>query len=160
MKRFLTPLLILFFSNKAISQASTDAAKNKATENISTLTKTKELKDGWAKSGSFNLTLTEAGRNNAWGVVKGGEEQAIGIKALIDYDFDHKKGKTSWLNNVRMRYGLSKLSSAGNAFVKTDDNINITSIIAKEVKKSLSFSGLFSLNSQFDRYFYRQEKFV
>jgi len=153
MKKIVIPALILLLSNKVISQASTDSAKNKAEENISTLTKTKELKDGWAKSGSFNLNLTEAGRNNAWGVVKGGEEQAIGIKALIDYDFDYKKGKTNWLNNVRMRYGLSKLSSAGNAFVKTDDNINITSIIATEVKKSLSFSALFSLNSQFDTYF-------
>ena len=153
MRKIFIPALVLLFSNKVISQASTDAAKSKATENISTLTKTKELKDGWAKSGSFNLNLTEAGRNNAWGVVKGGEEQAIGLKALIDYDFDHKKGKTSWLNNVRMRYGLSKLSSAGNGFVKTDDNINITSIIAKEVKPSLSVSALFSLNSQFDKYF-------
>ncbi len=153
MRKILIPALILLFSNNVISQASTDAAKNKTAEHISTLTKTKELKDGWAKSGSFNLNITEAGRNNAWGVVKGGEEQAIGIKALVDYDFDHKKSKTNWLNNVRMRYGLSKLSSAGNGFVKTDDNINITSIVGTEVKKSLSLSALFSLNSQFDKYF-------
>jgi hypothetical protein len=37
-----------------------------------------------------------------------------------------------------MRYGLSLLSLGGKAFLKTDDNINVTSIIAKEIKKDLS----------------------
>ncbi len=153
MKKLILLSSILLNAILAFSQLTTDATKAKTSDNIATLTKSKELKDGWAKSGSFNLNLTEAGRNNAWGIVKGGEEQAIGIKALVDYDFDHKKGKTNWLNNIRFRYGLSKLSSAGEGFVKTDDNINVTSIIATELRKSLSLSGLFSLNSQFDKYF-------
>jgi hypothetical protein len=37
------------------------------------------------------LNLTEPGRYDAWGLLGGSEEQAIGIEALIDYDFDHKK---------------------------------------------------------------------
>ena len=153
MKKITLISTLIFSSAYSFSQNTTDATKAKTNEHIAALTKTKELKDGWAKSGSFNFNLTEAGRNNAWGIVKGGEEQAIGIKALIDYDFDHKKGKINWLNNIRFRYGMSKLSSAGDGFVKTDDNINVTSIIAKEMTKKLSLSVLFSLNSQFDKYF-------
>ena len=153
MKKIILISTIIFSSAYSFSQTTTDATKAKTSDNVASLTKTKELKDGWAKSGSFNFNLTEAGRNNAWGIVKGGEEQAIGIKALIDYDFDHKKGKINWLNNIRFRYGMSKLSSAGDGFVKTDDNINVTSIIAKEMTKKLSLSVLFSLNSQFDKYF-------
>jgi hypothetical protein len=117
------------------------------------VTTSKTLKDGWKKTGSLNFNLNEAGVNDAWKGVKGGETQAIGIRSIIDYDIDYKKGSSTWLNNVRARYGLSKLSSAGNGFVKTDDYLSITSIYGRELKPKWSAAFLFNLESQFDKFF-------
>ncbi len=125
----------ILFANYAIAQSNVEAnAKGQATE----LQKSKDLKEGWTKGGSFNLNISEAGVNKAWKGVKGGETQAIGIRAIVDYDFDKKKGKTMWLNNLRARYGMSKLSSAGEAFLKTDDYLNYTSIVNRELKPKWS----------------------
>lgn len=133
---------------------TTEEAKKSSDDAAKALTTKKEIKDGWTKDGTFNLVLTEAGRNDAWGIVKGGEEQTIGLRALVDFDFDKKKGKTSWLNNIRARYGMTKTTSAGSGFNKTDDYINFTSTYAIDMKNlKWSFATLFSLESQFDRYF-------
>ena len=137
----------------SFAQSTTDEAKKETNASVAVLTTTKDLKDGWAKSGSLVFNLNEAGRNAAWGEIKGGEEQTIGIKALIDYDFDLKYGKNSWLNNIRARYGLSKTTSAGEGFNKTDDYLSYTVIYAREIKKHWNFSALFNVESQFDFYF-------
>ena len=142
---FATTILIAQTTEEA-KKASDDAAK--------ALTTKKEIKNGWTKGGTFNLQITEAGRNDAWGTVKGGEEQTIGVKALVDFDFDKKKGKISWLNNIRARYGMTKTTSAGSGFNKTDDYVNYTSTYAIDMKNpKWSFATLFSLESQFDTYF-------
>jgi len=154
MKKIYLTVALFTVTTIVFSQTvSTDQAKNNANAATSTLTTTKELKDGWQKNGTFNFNFSEGGLNQAWRDVKGGEEQTIGVKALIDYDFDLKKGKVSWLNNIRARYGMSKIASAGQGFQKTDDYINYTTVYATEVKKHLSFSALFSLQSQFDHFF-------
>lgn len=132
---------------------STDETKSQTNAAVAALTTTKELPDGWTINGTFNFNLSEGGRNAAWGIVKGGEEQTIGIRALIDCDFDFKNGKTSFLNNFRGRYGMSKTTSAGEGFNKIDDYFNYTHIYATELKKNWNFSALFSVESQFDYYF-------
>ena len=121
-------------------------------EAAANLTKSKaDLKEGWTKTGTINLTINEAGRNNYW--VKGGEESSIGIKGLVDYSFDLKKGKINWLNSLRARYGVSKATSTGDKFLKNDDYLNFNTTYGKEFKKSWSYAGFFSLESQFDHFF-------
>ena len=49
---------------------------------------------------------------------------------------------------------MTKTTSAGSGFNKTDDYINFTSTYAIDMKNlKWSFATLFSLESQFDRYF-------
>ena len=153
MKFHYLSIIALILATKIPAQTSTDETKNQTNANVAALTTNKELPDGWSLNGTFNFNLSEAGRNAAWGVVKGGEEQTIGVKALIDYDFDFKNGKKSFLNNFRGRYGLSKTTSAGEGFNKTDDYFNYTHIYATELKKNWNFSALFSVETQFDYYF-------
>lgn len=148
MRKILILLLVLLVTITVDAQTDNDAKKQ-----AGQLATTKELKDGWTKTGSLNLNLSEAGVNNAWKGVREGETQAIGIRAIIDYDFDKKKGKNIWLNNIRARYGLSKLSSAGDAFLKTDDYLSITSIYGREIKLKWSFSFLVNIETQFDKFF-------
>jgi hypothetical protein len=119
------------------SAAAADLSKTKA-----------DLKDGWNKGGTFNLALTTAGRNDYW--VKGGEEQTVSIRGIIDYNFDRKKGKTNWLNNFRARYGVQKATSTGKNFLKNDDYLNFNSIYGKQFSKSWSYAGYFGLESQFE----------
>ena len=154
MKKNYFLIITAFFSVSLIAQESSGVTKAKVTAAAAVLTTTKELKDGWQKGGSFNFNLTEGGLNQAWRDVKGGEEQTIGIKALIDYDFDLKKGKSTWLNNIRARYGMSKIASNGQGFLKNDDYLSYTSIYGTALKnKNWSLATLFSINTQFDYYF-------
>lgn len=142
------------FATTILIAQTTEEAKKSSDDAAKVLSSKKEIKNGWTKGGTFNLQITEAGRNDAWGTVKGGEEQTIGVKALVDFDFDKKKGKISWLNNIRARYGMTKTTSAGSGFNKTDDYVNYTSTYAIDMKNpKWSFATLFSLESQFDTYF-------
>lgn len=152
MKKIFLVMAISFASTTIYCQA-TDEAKKISDAATAALTTTKKLKEGWVTGGSFNFNITEAGRNDAWGVIKGGEEQTIGIRAIVDYDFDKKFGRIKWMNNIRARYGLTKTTSAGSEFNKMDDYLNYTSIYATEISKNWNFAGLFSLETQFDNFF-------
>ncbi len=136
----------------AVFTFTTAKAQITAEEGAASLTKTKaDLKDGWNKGGTFNLSLNEAGRNDYW--IKGGEKSSVAIKALIDYNFDQKKGKINWLNSFRARYGVAQATSTGSKFLKNDDYINFNSTYGKEFRKNWSFAGFAGLESQFDHFF-------
>ncbi|NOT92808.1 DUF3078 domain-containing protein [Ferruginibacter sp.] len=150
-KLYLLAIALLSFT-ALHAQTTSDEAKKKADEAAANLTKSKaDLKDGWTKGGTINLAINEAGRNDYW--AKGGEKSSIGIKALIDYNFDQKKGKINWLNSFRARYGVSRATSTGNKFLKNDDYFNFNSTYGREFKKSWSFAGFVSIESQFDHFF-------
>jgi Protein of unknown function (DUF3078) len=154
MKQFIMLSLATTVCISAMAQTTTtEAATSQVAVSTGALTKTKELKEGWTKSGTLNVNLTQSGLNSAWNKVKGGEMQTIGFKAMVDYDFDRKKGKSNWMNNIRARYGMIKLDSKGDDFTKNDDYLNFTSIYAVQMSKTISYAGLFSLESQFDKYF-------
>ena len=134
---------MLFITTFIQAQVATAAAN---------LTKTKtHLKEGWAKGGTLNLAINEAGRNDYW--IKGGEKAAIGIRALVDYNFDKKKGKTNWLNSVRARYGVQRATSTGNKFLKNDDFFNYNTTYGSEFRKHWSYAGFFSTETQFQNFF-------
>jgi hypothetical protein len=136
-------------------QAQTSAEAKKAADAAAgKLTTGKaDLKEGWTKGGTLNLSGTQAGINNEWNKVNGGELSFIGIKGIVDYNFDRKKGKTNWLNSFRGRYGVAKTTSTGDAFLKNDDYLNFNSIYGKEFRKSWSYAGYFGLESQFENAF-------
>jgi hypothetical protein len=135
-----------------LSAQNDDLKKGSAAASSSFSTGGKDtLADGWYKGGTFNLSVNEAGRNDYW--VKGGEKSAIGIRALIDYNFDRKKGKTLWLNSLRARYGVAKNTSSGDKFIKNDDYFNFNSTYGKKFSENWSFAGYFGLETQFDQYF-------
>jgi hypothetical protein len=152
MKTKINLLVVALFSiASTFAQTTSDEAKKKADEAAANLTKNKaDLKDGWTKGGTINLNLNEAGRNDYW--VKGGDKSAIGIKAILDYNFDQKKGKINWLNSFRARYGVTRSTSTNDKFVKNDDYFNFSSTYGKEFRKSWSFAGFLSVESQFDHF--------
>ncbi|UEG50410.1 DUF3078 domain-containing protein [Ferruginibacter lapsinanis] len=145
-------IICTLLMNAARSQGTTDNAIKFTGEVTANLTKNKtELKDGWTKGGTINVAVNESGRNDYW--IKGGEQFAIGIKGILDYNFDRKKGKASWLNSFRARYGVTRATSTGKKFLKNDDYLNFSSTFGSEFKKSWSYAGFLSLESQFEQYF-------
>jgi Protein of unknown function (DUF3078) len=131
----------------AEAKAAADAAAGKLTTNKA------DMKEGWTKGGTLNLSANQAGINNEWNKANGGELSFIGIKGIVDYNFDRKKGKTNWLNSFRGRYGVAKTTSTGDAFLKNDDYLNFNSIYGKEFRKNWSYAGYFGLESQFENAF-------
>jgi hypothetical protein len=144
-KKLLLGFAIALATNAMYAQTTEQQAAAAAKDLTATK---KDLKDGWNKGGTFNLSLTTAGRNDYW--VKGGEEQTVAIRGIVDYNFDRKKGKTNWLNNFRARYGVQKATSTGKNFLKNDDYLNFNSIYGKQFSKNWSYAGYFGLESQFE----------
>jgi Protein of unknown function (DUF3078) len=136
---------------KAQTTAEAKAAANAA---AASLTAGKaDLKEGWTKGGTLNFSISEAGINNEWYKANAGELSFIGIKGIVDYNFDRKKGKTNWLNSFRGRYGVAKTTSTGDAFLKNDDYLNFNSTYGKEFRKNWSYAGYFGLESKFENSF-------
>jgi Protein of unknown function (DUF3078) len=151
MKTKIYLLAATLFAVTTLNAQTTDEAKKAADEAAAKLTSGKDgLKEGWNKGGTLNLSLNESGQDN-W--AKGGEKSAIGLKALVDYNFDQKKGKVNWLNSFRARYGAQSATSTGSKFIKNDDYLNFNSTYGKEFRKSWSYAGYFGLESQFDNFF-------
>ncbi|MDB5275104.1 MAG: hypothetical protein JWR61_59 [Ferruginibacter sp.] len=160
-------LCSLLLISVIISQAQSETNVKTSTNvdgAISTVAKNKAdttLKDGWVKAGTINISLTELGQNNYWTAVKGGGNTSFfGVKGIISYDFNRKKGKTNWLNSLNGRYaGTSSSvyvpatnSSKSVPFTKSDDYLNFSSIYGKEFSKEWSYAAFFSLESQFERF--------
>ncbi len=142
------------FSATTLNAQTTAESKKAADAAAGKLTTSKaEMKEGWTKAGTLNLSVNEAGINNEWFKVNGGDVNFLGIKGIVDYNFDRKKGKTNWLNSFRGRYGVAKTTSTANKFVKNDDYLNFNSIYGKEFRKSWSYAGYFGLESQFENAF-------
>ena len=131
----------------ADAKAAADAAAAKLTAGKA------DLKEGWTKGGTLNLSVTEAGINNEWNKANGGELAILNVKGIVDYNFDRKKGKTNWLNSLRGRFGVGKATSTNDKFVKNDDYLNFNSIYAKQFSKNWSYAGYFGLESQFENAF-------
>ncbi|CAN5464951.1 hypothetical protein BH11BAC5_BH11BAC5_48050 [soil metagenome] len=155
--------LLSFMTSQA--QSSTNSKTSASVDGaISTVEKNKAdttVKDGWMKAGTINISLTELGQNNYWTAVKGGGNTSFfGVKGIISYDFNRKKGKTNWLNSFNGRYaGASSAiyvpatnSSVSSPFTKSDDYLNFSSIYGKEFAKNWSYAAFFSLESQFERF--------
>jgi Protein of unknown function (DUF3078) len=145
------------------AQTKEDAAKS-ASASLSAKQEKADTSDGWHKGGTIAVNLTEAGQNDYWSQVKGGNTSQIGIKGIIDYHFNKKDGKLNWLNSFRGRYGgaSSTTYTAATAttpavktkipFLKNDDYLNFTSIYGKEFRKNWSYAAFLSIESQFDHF--------
>jgi hypothetical protein len=123
------------------------------------------IKEGWTTGGVINISLTQAAQNNSWTEIKGGgNTQFFGVKGIVSYNFNRKKGTTNWLNSFTGRYGGSSstvyvpatattpATTSSVPFAKSDDYLNFTSIYGKEMSKTISYAGLFSVESQFERF--------
>ncbi len=105
-----------------------------------------EREDGWYKAGAFSLLLNQAAFSN-W--LAGGSNN-VGVNAGLNYDFNYKKGDLTWDNRLTLAYGVNKLE--GDDIKKTDDRIELNSIVGKKANfgKYWSYSFFLNFRTQFD----------
>ena len=101
--------------------------------------------NGWKKSGTFILNLSQGALSN-WAA--GGENSTLGINGIFNYSINLRSGKNTWDNNFDMALGYQNASSFSQ-YRKIDDRIDITSKYGYQLTQHWYASLLFNFNSQF-----------
>jgi len=101
--------------------------------------------NGWKKSGTFILNLSQGALSN-WAA--GGENSTLGINGIFNYSINLRSGRNTWDNNFDMALGYQNASSFSQ-YRKIDDRIDITSKYGHQLTQHWYASLLFNFNSQF-----------
>ncbi len=135
----LLPLTVVLHaqdSEKELIKKTQDAAK--------TIDDT--IPNGWKSKGKLTFLFNQASFSN-W--VAGGENSFSGNLGL-DYKIDYKKDKFTWENRIMASYGLLQTQNA-NFEKKTDDQLEINSIVAQKTDGYWYYSFLANFRTQFTK---------
>ena len=120
-------LLILFVSTFSIAQETTiDTTKH------------------WTRKGVFTFLANQSSFSN-WQA--GGQNNFAG-NVGINYDFNYKNGDWNWDNKIILAYGLTKIKGADTQ--KTDDRIELNSLLGKKASGYWFYSAFFNFKTQMD----------
>jgi hypothetical protein len=108
--------------------------------------KPKDTIGPWYTNGIATLLFNQSTFSN-W--VAGGEDNISGNLG-VNYDFNYKKGIWSWDNKVIASYGLVKTRNSAFA-KKTDDRLELNSILGKQVSKYWYYSAFLNFKTQFTK---------
>ena len=95
----------------------------------------------WSKGAVLNLNFSQVDLTN-W---NGG-----GQSSVSNFNANYAKGKNVWDNRLDMAYGLLRQGDSESPFVKTDDNIILTSRYSRQLKKRIFLSAIVDFRTQFD----------
>ena len=125
MKKFL--LLLLFVVSGVFAQeTATDSTKH------------------WTRKGVFTFLANQSSFSN-WQA--GGQNNFAG-NVGINYDFNYKNGDWNWDNKIILAYGLTKIKGADTQ--KTDDRIELNSLLGKKASGEWFYSAFFNFKTQMD----------
>lgn len=102
----------------------------------------------WQTKGNASLLFNQSTFDN-W--LAGGENNISGIVG-VNYDFNYKKDDWTWDNKVIASYGLVKTRNSSFA-KKTDDRLELNSLLGKQVKENSnwSYSAFLNFKTQFSK---------
>lgn len=100
----------------------------------------------WFTNGNASLLFNQSTFDN-W--VAGGENNISGTIG-VNYDFNYKKGDWSWDNKVIASYGIVKTKTSSFA-KKTDDRLELNSILGKKATERWYYSMLLNFRTQFTK---------
>jgi hypothetical protein len=151
MKKIILLVCLLNFSAVLYAQSAEKNLIKKTEDAAKTIDDT--IKKGWKSKGKVTFLFNQANFSN-W--VAGGENSFSGNLGL-DYKIDYKKDDYSWENRILASYGL--LQTQNSDFEKkTDDQIEINSIVAKKAKGYWYYSFLANFRTQFTKgYLYTKD---
>jgi hypothetical protein len=144
MKKLLLIICLIHFSILVKAQTAEKDLIKKTEEAAKTIDDT--IKNGWKTKGKITLLFNQANFNN-W--IAGGENSFSGNLGF-DYKIDYKKDDLSWENRILASYGILQTQNS-NFEKKTDDQLEINSILAKKTKSYWYYSFLVNFRTQFTR---------
>ncbi len=106
--------------------------------------KKEEVKEGWTRGGNISLLVNQSAFSN-W--TAGGVNNVSGTLG-VNYDFNYKKGDLTWDNKIIAAYGISKIK--GQEQQKTDDRLELNSLLGKKAKGYWYYSWFFNFRTQMD----------
>jgi hypothetical protein len=142
MKKLFLLAFVLGFSAEIHAQSSEKDLVKKTEDAAKILDDT--INTGWKSKGKITFLFNQANFNN-W--VAGGENSFSGNLG-IDYQINYKKDDYAWDNRLIASYGL--LQTQNSSFEKkTDDQVEINSLLAKKSKGLWYYSFLVNFRTQF-----------
>jgi hypothetical protein len=142
MKKLFLLAFVLGFSAVIHAQSSEKDLVKKTEDAAKILDDT--INSGWKSKGKITFLFNQANFNN-W--VAGGENSFSGNLG-IDYQINYKKDNYTWDNRLIASYGL--LQTQNSSFEKkTDDQVEINSLLAKKAKGLWYYSFLVNFRTQF-----------
>lgn len=152
MKKIILLAILLPLATLLQAQSSEKELNKKTEEAAKTIDDT--IKNGWKSKGKITFLFNQANFSN-W--VAGGENSFSGNLGL-DYKIDYKKDSFSWENRILASYGLLQTQSA-NFEKKTDDQLEINSIVAQKTEGYWYYSFLANFRTQFTKgYIYSKDE--
>lgn len=161
MKKIIT--LILFFSITIISAQTKEELKaQQATlkDSIAPLQaqvdalqkEIDKVPEGWNTRGKITFLINQSAFSN-W---QAGGDNSFAGNVDANYDFNYKKGDWSLTNKFLASYGLTKNEDDG--LRKTDDRLELNSILGRKMKGDWNFSFFMNFKTQFtDGYDYTDD---
>lgn len=136
-----------------ISSVHTFAQLNQVNANVEkTNIVNNDTIDGWKKGGTLTFLLNQSAFSN-W--IAGGVNTVAG-NVGVNYDFNYKKQDWTWDNKIILGYGLSSIKDQETR--KTDDRLELNSLLGKKAFGNWSYSFFGNFRTQFtDGYNYEKD---
>lgn len=99
--------------------------------------------EGWSDHGELSLTINQAAYLN-W---QSGEANSVGFRLNAVKRYNYTKGDFIWDNLILANYGMTRLSEKG--WQKTDDRIEVNSIIGAKIPENWTYSFFVNIRTQF-----------
>lgn len=146
MTKHLTFIILFFVLGNTSAQTNQDSLVSKHTKHPKAIKTahidTLEAKK-WRIHGSNSLAVNQTSFSN-W--ILGGTNN-LTVDMRLNYDFNYEKEDWSLDNKVLLTYGFNKQKY--NTLKKTDDRIELTSIIGKKINDKWNYSVFLNFKSQF-----------
>ncbi|KOS06942.1 hypothetical protein AM493_13550 [Flavobacterium akiainvivens] len=108
----------------------------------------------WTKKGNASFLFNQSTFDN-W--IAGGENNISG-NIGINYDLNYKKGDWAWDNKLMASYGIVKTKTSSFA-KKTDDRLELNSVLGKQKSKYWYYSAFANFKTQFTKgYLYDRDE--
>jgi hypothetical protein len=141
--RTMKPLLLSLACMSYLVVAAQDPTVKELQSQASKPGKTVE-KDGWTKGGVFAVNVNQGALSN-WAA--GGEQNTLGVSALLNYNISYRKGKNTWDSYIDLGFGFQNATSF-NKVRKMDDHIDITTKYGRQLSAHWYGAVLVNFNTQ------------
>jgi len=98
----------------------------------------------WIKKGNIAIL----GSQSSFSQWQAGGSNNLAINGSLNYDINYKKGDWTWDNKFIAMYGINKLK--GQEQQKTDDRLEINSVLGKKAIGEWYYSAFVNFKTQFD----------